>query len=492
MKQLVKLTLINFKGIRMFEKSFEPGNNVWLLLADNEKGKSTVLEGIGELLGTKDSASQPIRTGQDEALIEGEFVNENGEVFKVQKFLKKGQTARIVLTLPSGVKTSKVSDLRNIFKFVDIDVDEFLRMSETAEGKRKQIELVKQLLPVDSLNEINKLEAEILREGVLRTQLWDSLNLAKALVNKKTFTIIDFEKYAERKDVLKLQQQLTSSGADNQKRIDVENRKKEREKILNGDKETNDFDTETNEKVADLDKEIKRIEKMLSDKKAEKEEYKNERSATKLDLQGKIKEAEKWLKDHPKVSNEALQKEYDEAVTHNEKVKEVEEHKANVLSMDTAEAAYNVKLDYIKSLREKREAKIKSAKLPVENLSFDEEGLLYEGLPFEKKQIATSAAKTVIVQLSMALNPETKLFRISCGENIGEKLFNQILALSKEKGFQGFVERFEYGKEEIEVQIAEEYFEELKETATKKADLFNEQSISESGAKAKAKKKTDK
>ena len=153
-----RLELKNFQVIEDFNADFE--GNVYFITGDNERGKSTVLKSIGILLtGNRDAVLQ---NGKEKGFAKM-VIGDDGENYEVDlKFTKANP--RGTLTIKSeqtGLKSDSVTMLQKIFGYTDFDAVEFSRWSETAEGRRKQIEVVKSLLPKEVQTRIAEIDEEI-------------------------------------------------------------------------------------------------------------------------------------------------------------------------------------------------------------------------------------------------------------------------------------------------------------------------------------------
>ena len=148
-----KLELLNFQVIREFNADF--AGNVYFITGDNELGKSTLLKAIGALLtGQRDDV---LRAGEKKGFAKM-VVGDDGEEFDVSLSFTESNP-RGTLTIKqktTGMQTSNVSMLQKIFGYQDFDAVEFSRWSETAEGRRKQIAVVKSLLPEAARTRIDR------------------------------------------------------------------------------------------------------------------------------------------------------------------------------------------------------------------------------------------------------------------------------------------------------------------------------------------------
>ena len=136
------------------------------------------------------------------------------------------------------------------------------------------------------------------------------------------------------------------------------------------------------------------------------------------------------------------------------------------LGLDYAYVAFDIKEDKVKEvdiledkingLLSERETLISTSKLPITGLSFTDEGLELNGVPFIAGKVSDSQIMEVATKLIIASNPTVKVFRIARGESLGEKRLKTIIEIAKKNGFQGFIEEVKRGQEDL---IIEEYSE---------------------------------
>lgn len=103
-----------------------------------------------------------------------------------------------------------------------------------------------------------------------------------------------------------------------------------------------------------------------------------------------------------------------------------------------------------------RETLIAKSELPIAGLTFTDDGLELNGVPFVAGKVSDSQIMEVAAKLIIASNPAVKVFRIARGESLGEKRLQAILDLAKKEGYQGFIECVVRGQQDL---IIEEYEE---------------------------------
>lgn len=114
-------------------------------------------------------------------------------------------------------------------------------------------------------------------------------------------------------------------------------------------------------------------------------------------------------------------------------------HAAESKTLKSVQSAYD-KLDAkVDSIREGRQKAIQSANLPIPNLSFGDDGLLYNSIPL--KQCSDGEKLMVSMAISMALNPTLRVLRIKDGSLLDSNNLAILSKMVKDKGYQLFIER---------------------------------------------------
>lgn len=101
--------------------------------------------------------------------------------------------------------------------------------------------------------------------------------------------------------------------------------------------------------------------------------------------------------------------------------------------------------DDIAAIDKQKSDAMSGAKFPIEGLSFDENGVLYEGLPFDQ---ASDAKKLrVSVAMGIAMNPKLKVLLIRNGSLLDEDNMRMVAEMAAENDAQVWLERVGKGKE---------------------------------------------
>lgn len=469
-----QIQLQNFQAIKEFSGEF--GGNVYLVTGENELGKSTLLKAIMVLLtGNRDEV---LRNGEDKGFAKI-VVGGDGKEYEVKLSMTKANP-RGSITITSkdtGLRSDRITALQDIFGYQDFDANEFASWSETAEGRRKQVQIVKSLLPTEiqqQITDIDLLVASLKEQrkadnAEVKTfaSIYD--NLAKGLKQS------DFETYKSEIDVTELLRQQAQAVQLQEKAKMVRAKLAEREKTISKIPEILEAyekskqeaqakrDDDRAQAKAEYENAIKEVEKRYHDKLFQIDADYDKAISRYTESQTEVKEKEadaikrrdnckQWLSDYEANQPKDISQQISDAQQHNEmhrKVAECLKAKDNLQAVQEKASAKTVKLA---KLANNREALIKEAELPIDGLTFTEDGLELNGIPFVAGRVSDSQIMEVAAKLIIAKNPTVKVFRIARGESLGAKKLKALVDFAKKEGFQGFVEQVVRSQNELKVE----------------------------------------
>lgn len=446
-----KLELVNFQVIKEFNADFD--GNVYFITGDNELGKSTVLKAIGALLtGNRDAV---LKNGESKGFAKM-IVGDDGEEYEVElKFTKANPRGTLsIKSKTTGMKSDNVSMLQKIFGYTDFDAVEFSRWSETAEGRRKQIEVVKSLLPEEVRTRISEIDTTVAGLKTERTGVNRDLKTYKSISDAagQGLTTQDLKTYAKPKDITELMKEQAENAQLIEKAKTVRSALEQRKKQLEEIPERLAEAKATYEKaIEEAKKAIERTEKLYKEAIAQIE-------SEKADYEARKANAEKWLANYEENNPEKLDtaEQLRKAEEHNKMAAKVADYLSKKKQADDKKAEAEKMDSEIEELSAEREKLISSAKLPISGLSFSDDGLVLNDVPFVAGKVSDSQIMEVAAKLIIASNPTVKVFRIARGESLGQKRLQAILDLAKKEGFQGFIESVVRGQQDL---IIEEYTE---------------------------------
>lgn len=475
-----RLELVNFQVISKFNADFE--GNVYFITGDNELGKSTVLKAIGALLtGARDSV---LKNGENKGFARM-VIGDDGEEYKVElRYTKSNPRGTLSITQnSSGRRSDNVSMLQKILGYTDFDAVEFSRWSETAEGRRKQIEVVKSLLPEKVRKRIAEIDSEVIDLKDKRLFSNRELKQYNALCAEAENNLSsgDVEKFTVPKDITTLMQEQQVAAQLIEKAKTVRASREQRiiqlsaiperikqvdedylNKIGNIKSRLIEARKAYEEKLALAEKAYKEAQDMLTEdsKQVETDKANQLKSIEeeRVDLERRKANADKWLEEYEKDNPEKLDtaERLKAAEEYNKKCRIVSEYKEKVRLRDSVAKDVDAMEKRLEKLASERENLISDSKLPIPGLSFTNEGLELNGVPFIAGKVSDSQIMEVAAKLIIASNPTVKVFRIARGESLGQNRLQAIINIAKENGFQGFIEEVKRGQDEL---IIEEYTE---------------------------------
>ena len=168
--------------------------------------------------------------------------------------------------------------------------------------------------------------------------------------------------------------------------------------------------------------------------------------------------AESWLAKYEQSNPEKtdIPAMLEQAETHNKKYHLVCQYNEKVKQYDDIKAKADAMTGEISSLMDERSELITNSELPIAGLSFTDDGLELNGIPFVPGKISDSQLMEIAAKLVIASNPKVKVFRIARGESLGAKRLQTIIDIARKNGYQGFIENVVRGQEEMRI---EEYSE---------------------------------
>lgn len=479
-----QLTLRNFQTIKEFDGDFE--GNVYLITGENELGKSTLLKAIMVLLtGNRDEV---LRIGEEKGFARV-VVGGDGKEYEVELRMTKANPRGTITikSLDTGMKSDRITALQNLFGYQDFDANEFVSWSETAEGRRKQVQIVRSLLSEETQKRIAEIDAEVISVKEERKEDNATLKTYTAILEKsqKGINPEDVEKYSKPIDMQELMERQ-------KKYLMLENKAKEaKEKMASREKIIND----TPKLLSDLKDrydELKRDQKDLLSKEKEKRErdieelkkaykkaleeidasynmaltkiktdeeldkqYEEEKQKIEADEKDAVEKFEKckiWLEKYNNIKPEDISLEIEKVQNHNEMNRRVSEYLSAKKNKDDAVKKVSEHEKKLADLAAERYNLITSAKLPISGLNFTDDGLELNGVPFVAGKVSDSQIMEVAAKLIIAKNPTVKVFRIARGESLGKKKLESLIDIARKNGYQGFIEQVVREQNELRVE----------------------------------------
>lgn len=408
-----------FKVIKNLEQEIK-GRNI-LLVGDNGVGKSSFIQFLEIALGKQTNIPADVSGG-------GEVVfSKNGNDIKVSVDFKDGKP--IIKIRGNGISIdNKKGAIYELFGALDFDVDEFVDLSKTKSGQKEQVEKFKSFLSAETRAELAKFEANVKNAFEERADLNRDIKKLEGSVSLHPLLnhIHELDKFKE-VSVDSIMNELKIVQAKNQK--------------ITGFKGT----------VDNLQNEQDRIEKEVNELEARLTELKNKHK----DNAEKLLSGHQWLKDNQIAGTETLETRLTEASDENKKFDQAQQLIKDIAKIEELKSESGELTAQIESSREAIEIAIRDMDGPIEGLAFDDEKLLYNGVPVTPDNLSTSEIMELGIRLKMAENPELGILFIQRGESLGADRLKTIQEIADKAGWQIIMEQVERGKKELHVEIME-------------------------------------
>ena|ERR1700751_346922 len=414
--KIQQVNIKKFKKIEDFEMNFN-GQNV-IICGKNELGKSSIMQFIGIALG--DQTNIP-----PNALGEGEVVTtKGGKKFTFKVELKDGKP-KVTVEI-EGLRDSRKGTLEMICGAMGFNIYEFVEQSKSVAGRKKQIETIKSFLPEETRNDLAKYEADILAKYEERTGLNKDLkNILGTIQTHPLFNLTEKElKSLQKTDVATVFESLKKIEEENKKVIEVETRLKSREQEI----------VEHSAEIKELEEKIEKLKETVLEKES-------------LNVK-----ANEWLKSNSIKDTSEFQNQIQEANITNDKYTRSQELIGMYSKKSTLEEQVGELTAQIESGREAISEAVKECANIIEGLSFDNDGLLLNGIPVSPSSLSTSQIMKLGYRLHVLKNPESPIF-LEGMESFDKDKLRELFEFAKQEDVQIIGEKVEIDTNEIRFEL---------------------------------------
>ena len=399
----VKQVIIKeFKKLKDIDQTLD-GKNVFIR-AENGVGKSTFMQFINIALGSKESVP-PEATGEGLVL-----VDKNGVDYELKVKFKDGKS--IITVCGEGLKDNSKSAITQLVGKIDFDIDEFVKMSDTKKGQKDQVEAYRDMLDEETKQILRKIENTIKANFDDRTELTSDLKRQKAWISESPLFGKDLN--IEPLDANTIQQELEDANKKNAQRT----------KVL--------------ENIEVRNNDIKLFEQQIEELKAKIT------SAKTLNEQ-----AAQWLPKNQSIDIFEITSQFNTISEHNKKAEQAAEQKRKIAKAERLEEEIGDLTVLVETGRQELQDAIRDMNPIVEGLYFDDEKLLYKGVPVSTASLATSEIIELGFKLKMAQNPDLGVICLEHGESLGNERLKHILEIAKKNNWQVIIEEVKRGEENL-------------------------------------------
>jgi len=412
--RIQKVKIDKFKVLDGFEADLN-GANIFLV-GENGVGKSSVMQFIEIALGRTDNIPP-------DAIGKGEVVTDkdgNKHTFKVEL---TGGKPKVTVITQDGLKDTSKSAIKSIVGTIGFDVNEFVRLSETSEGRKEQVKLYKSLLSQEIIDEINRLEQKVQLAYTDRTEINRKIKTLDGFI--KESPLYGHELKTDKVDVSELQEKLKAATEVNNKIEQVSERIAIRTASIEKD----------STEIAELEAKIQLLRGLVAE---------NQKLNT---------EASEWLKNNQKVDTETLRTKINNASTINSMADQSAELKVKMEQLANLQEQSQDYTVLIETSRQSISDAIKDMDSPINGLLFDDEGLVYNGIPVSAASLSTSEIIHLGIKIKMAQNPELGVLCVEHGESLGSARLKEILDVADKNNWQVIMEQVQRGQEELTIEF---------------------------------------
>lgn len=418
--RVISLSVSNILGLKAGFKIVPDGQSV-TLTGENGAGKSSVLNTIAMLLtGRKGVPDVPIRLGSTK----GDATMDLGDMVITMKITQASGAKITMADKATGAEIKSPQTILDRIWNEMCDPVKWMDLSKSPDGRRRQAEKLRQIVGLD----FTALDTEKATCLTQRTLVGRELEAAKGRLSGYKF---DENAPKEPVTVKALMDELEA----------VRNHNKANEAVKAHWQEVADLAEEkrtalgaVGNDIIEIENEIAAWQKRLADKRAERE-------TLTIDLQRAEKAVEE---EQAKVAVLVYQDEapvqakidgadaLNQAVRGNARYREIEKE------VRDADAKYVTFTSRIAEIEESKTSHLAKAKFPLPGLSFNDDGVMLDNVPFaqgsQAKQLLAATA------IGLALGPKIRVVLIRDGSLFDKKSLAAVAKLAEEQDAQVFME----------------------------------------------------
>lgn len=383
--KIVGLEVSNIKRVSAVD--IDPDKNFVVIGGNNAQGKSSVLDSITyALCGKRSLPDDPIKHGKRKA----EIVVDMDDIVVKRTF--SGSGTKLKVTSKNGSVSSPQKILDGLIGKLSFDPLSFAKMDS-----KKQLEQLKKLVGLDFE------DLDIDRQALYEERALVNRELKAYELQLEQMAYPQPGTPAEEVDVVGLSKKLRHQQAENSKIEELERL------------------------VKHLDAEEKRMHEEILRIEAKKSSVLSELGQMeRSDEDGTMGQIEKAEETNRNVRLSRKRSEV-RAGIHREK-----------------EASDSL-TERIKDIDNKKRLRMESARFPISGLSFSDDGVIYNGVPFN--QASESEKLKVSIAIGMAMNPNLRVLIVKDAALLDSQSLNMIKELAGDNDFQIWLERVGEGEE---------------------------------------------
>lgn len=389
--KIINLKAENIKRLKAVE--IKPDKNTVVISGKNGQGKSSVLDAILFALGGKDALKntpKPVRAGEESGRIEIDL----GDYRVVRTFTSKGTTRVELFSSENAKFASPQTMLDEMVGRIAFDPLEFAKM-KPAEQRLVLIEVL------GIADQVEKLEYEYKSKYELRTFVGRELRSAQGHLDSIEKPVGAPSKPVE---TAKLMAQLKEAEERN-RQVDYAGEMLE----------------ETEIKLESAEKELAELQQRITALKKEKKQW------------------GKQLNSMDYVKTSELEEQIASADADNQKYRDQQDYVEAQNEVQKKKSEQEKLTQKLQGIVEQKNELINTAKLPIEGLNIDSDGVTFEGIPFT--QLSSAEQLKVSLAIAMAMNPRLRVMRIMDGSLLDSDNLEVINQMAQDHDYQVWIEK---------------------------------------------------
>jgi len=410
--KIIKLQAENIKKLKAVE--ITPDGNIVTISGKNGQGKTSILDSIWLALAGGNASKEmvrPVRDGEKRASVKldlGDIIvtrkwtsndkstlyveNREGATFKSPQKMLDGLVGRLSFDPMAFAQQDEKTQIKTIMEFVSLPVDPAVLDGQKAKLYEQRRDVNRDLKQYES--HLGMMQCPV--HGLPVEEVSASDILAEIKVAQEQKNAND----EKRRELQRMSQDASTH----------------RTTIVSID-----------EKIKDLQDQIIKLQTSRD---------KTKSILNGLNVNGKDLKAKVDALVNPDI--DAFQEKLSNIEKTNQDIRSANEYNATQDKIKKAQADSDDLTVKIQAIDDQKAKMLKEANFPIEGLGFDEDGVIFNTIPF--KQCCTTEQIKVSVAMAMALNPDIRVIRIRDGSLLDSDNMNVIREMAKDKDMQVWVE----------------------------------------------------
>ena len=454
----IEMSFENYKLHK--DKNIKLSNSwIYLIVGPNDSAKTTTKNSLLSALILKELSDEPITRGETEGKRSITIPTKDGKVYTIYSEYKENKVKWYAIDEEGNI-INKITQIRNLFNYHNITAEEFIGMSKTADGRKKQLKTLLDLLPEDYQKQYEYLQAQENNKYSERTGLSNKISATIEALSKIIISTEEKEKYSQKDVAVSTLKKLRDDKED----YLMNNPKKKLESEISSlrsdyDKNKTIYETEVrnlDKDIVDIENEIARLTEKLKSKKDDIASLHKMYEPKLKNISNSISEKEnsyKGLKDSFNLEevNNRITKGEDFIKSLNDIETKIKNKELLEASLKKERESEKILTDSIEGYREKKKELIQKSNLKDFNISFKDDYLYVNDFKFDENSLCTSAAYKLVAKLLISLNKNVPIIVMGNSSELDYNSLNEIYKMAEENGYAMIFDEVDRNADELKI-----------------------------------------